>query len=73
MLTNNSTFKYETPYTCPFDIKQYCTNGTVTLQCGAIKLGILYIKLNHINLIQMLRISLMETNVMTSHYNIPVI
>ena len=38
MFTNNATYKYETPYNGPFEIIQCCTNGTVTLQCGEIKI-----------------------------------
>ena len=38
MLNNDATFKYETPYKVPFDIMQFWANGTVTLQCGAIKM-----------------------------------
>ena len=38
MLTNNAAYKYETPYAGPFLIKQCWTNGTVILQCGAIKI-----------------------------------
>ena len=34
MLTNNTTYKYETPYKVPFMITWCCANGTVTLQCG---------------------------------------
>ena len=34
MLTNNATYKYETPYNGPFLITQCCTNGTFTLQYG---------------------------------------
>ena len=38
MLVKNTAFKYETPYKRPFEITQCCTNGTVTLHCGAIKI-----------------------------------
>ena len=38
MLLNNATYKYENPYNDPFVITQFCTNGTVTLQRGAIKI-----------------------------------
>ena len=37
MITNNTAYKYETPYKVPFLIKKCWTNGTVSLQCGAIK------------------------------------
>ena len=37
MLNNNTDFRYETPYTNPFEITQCYTNGTVTLQYGAEK------------------------------------
>ena len=38
MINNNSAFKYDTPYNGTFKIMQCWTNGTVTLQCGAIKI-----------------------------------
>ena len=38
MLYNNSSFRYDTLYKGPFDINWHCTNGTVTLKCGAIKI-----------------------------------
>ena len=38
ILTNNYAFKYETPYNGPFEITWCWINGTVTLQCGAIKI-----------------------------------
>ena len=56
MLINNTASKYETPYVGPFEITQCWKNGMVTLQCGAIKIGITYVALNHIHLIQMLKI-----------------
>ena len=56
MLTNNSAFRSETPYNGPFEITQCCTNDTVTLKCGVIKVGIIYIALSHIHLIQTLDI-----------------
>ena len=37
MLNNNDHFKDEMPYKGPFDIMQYCTNGTFKLQVDAIK------------------------------------
>ena len=56
MLNNQTAYKYETPYKGPFAIKQSWTNGVVTLQYGAKQLYIIYVKLNHINLIQTLNI-----------------
>ena len=56
MLNNNYAFKYEKPYNGPFEITGCWTNGTVTSQLGAIRLGIIYVKLNHIHMIQLLRI-----------------
>ena len=56
VLTNNSAYKYETTYNGPFLKTQYWTNGTVTLQCGPIKLGIIYVVLMHLNMIQTLNI-----------------
>ena len=50
MLNNNSAFNSETLYKGPFEITQCWTNGTVPLQCGAIKLVIMYVKLIHIHL-----------------------
>ena len=46
MLTNNYAFKYEIPHNIPFEVNQCWTNGTVTLQCGTIKImqNICYIK-----------------------------
>ena len=38
MLDNHAAYKYETPYKRPFVITQWWTNGTFTLQCGAIKI-----------------------------------
>ena len=38
MLTDHAAYKYETPYTGPFLITQCFANGTVKLQCGAIKI-----------------------------------
>ena len=34
MLTNHTSYKYETPYKGPFVITQCFTNGKVKLQCG---------------------------------------
>ena len=56
MLNNHATYKYETPYKGPFVIKRCWTNDRDKLQCGAIKLGIIYVALIHINIIQMLKI-----------------
>ena len=39
MLDNQVVYKYETPYKVPFVINQCWTNGMVTLQYGAIKIG----------------------------------
>ena len=38
MLNNSAAYKYETPYKGPFVITQCWTNGTITLQCDAIKI-----------------------------------
>ena len=38
MLTNKDAYRYETPFNGPFVIKQFCTNDTITSQCGAIKI-----------------------------------
>ena len=56
MLGNHAAYKYETPYKGQFVITQCCTNGMVALQCGAMKISIIYITSNHIFLIQMLKI-----------------
>ena len=56
MLNNSAEYKYEMPYKGPFVITNFLTNGTVTLQYGAKQLGIIYVALNHINLIQKLKI-----------------
>ena len=55
MIDNNYDFKCETSYKVPFDITQCWTNGMVTLNRGAIKLGIIYVALSHMNLIQTLK------------------
>ena len=39
MLDNHSAYKYEIPYNFPFVITHFWTNGMVTLQCGATKIG----------------------------------
>ena len=38
MLNNHAAYKYETPHKGPFVINEYWNNGTVTIQCGAIKI-----------------------------------
>ena len=38
MLNNNTDLRYDTPYKGSFEITQFCTNVTVTLQYGAIKI-----------------------------------
>ena len=38
MLNNHAAYKYETPYSGPFVITQFCTNVAVALQCGAIQI-----------------------------------
>ena len=38
MITNHYAQKYKTPYKVTSVITQCWTNGTVTLQCGAIKI-----------------------------------
>ena len=35
MLTKQTAYKYETPYTGPFVITQFYTKGTLKLKCGA--------------------------------------
>ena len=62
MLVNRAAYKYETPYKGPFLIMQCWTNGMVTLQCGAKKVGIIYTTLSHIHLIQTLKILTLKTN-----------
>ena len=56
MLDNHGEDNYETLYKGSFVIKQCWTNGTFILQCGAIKLGIIYVVLSHRHIIQMLKI-----------------
>ena len=63
MHDNHAGYKYETPYNVPFVITQCWTNGTVTLQCGAIKLGIIYVILNHIHMIQTLKILIQKLTI----------
>ena len=38
MLTNNNSYKYETPYKGSLVITQCCTNGTATVQYGPIQI-----------------------------------
>ena len=38
MINNHAAYKYETPYKGHFFIKKCCTNGTVALQYGVIKI-----------------------------------
>ena len=38
MLNNHTEYKYETPYKVKFVLTQCFTNGTVSLQCGAIQM-----------------------------------
>ena len=38
IITNHTAYKYETTYKGPFVITQCYINGTVMLQCGAIKI-----------------------------------
>ena len=37
MIINNAAYKYEMPYNGQFEITQFWTDGTVTLQFGVIK------------------------------------
>ena len=67
ILNNQASYRYETPYTGPFVINMCCTNGTVELQCGEIKLGIIYIVFNHIHLIKKLDIITQKKLLTTSH------
>ena len=39
MIDNHVAYIYETSYRGPFLITQCCTNGTITLQCGAKIIG----------------------------------
>ena len=39
MLNNNAAFNYYTPYKGTFEMTQCWNKSTVTLQCGAIKIG----------------------------------
>ena len=56
ILNNNAAFKYKTSYKGPFVITQCWTNGTFILHCVKKKVGIIYVALNHIHLIQTLNI-----------------
>ena len=38
VINSHSASKYETPYKSPFVITHCWTNGTIALQCGAIKI-----------------------------------
>ena len=39
ILNNSASYKYKNPYKVPLVTKRRWINGTVTLQCGAIKIG----------------------------------
>ena len=47
MINKHAVYKHKTPYKGPFVITQCWTNGTVTLQYGAIKIRY---NIRHINL-----------------------
>ena len=51
MLTIHTAYKHETSYKVHSVIKQCFTNGTVHLQCSAVKISIIYVVLSHVNLI----------------------
>ena len=63
MLVNNAVFKYETPYKGPFLMINCWTYYAASLKWGVVKIGIIYIALNHIHLIQKLKIINIETYV----------
>ena len=64
ILNNNQAFKYEILYTGKFEIKRCCTNGTVILQCGAIKIRYDKSRIKpYIYMIQMLKILWFKTEV----------
>ena len=69
MLTKHTAYKYETPYTGLFVVTQCFTNGTVNLQCGLKKLGIIYVGLSHINLILKLKIGIRKICLTMSAYD----
>ena len=56
MLNNNDEYKYKTQYKDPFVIKKCWNNSMITIQYGVTKLDIIYATINHINLIQSLKI-----------------
>ena len=57
MLANNYAYKYETPYNGSFLITWCWNNGTVKKHSMVQqKLGIIYVGLSHIHLIQTLKI-----------------
>ena len=56
MLVNDAVYNYETSNDGPYGITQCFANGTVSLKCGEIKLGINYIALSHIHFKQTLKI-----------------
>ena len=73
MLTKQTAYKYETPYTGPFVITQCFNNVTMNVQCGQNKLGIIYVASSHINMILMLNILTPKICLTVSTYELPVI
>ena len=68
MLTNHTSYKYETPCKVPFVTTQCFTNVKVLLKCGAIKTRIIYNALSHINPILKLKTLIRKIWMMLSTY-----
>ena len=73
MLTNNASFKYETLYNGTFEKMECRTNGTVTLQCCATKIRYIMCCIKPYLCGKNIENIIVETDVKTSHSNIPVI
>ena len=56
MLTKQTAYKYETPYTGPFVIKRFWDNGTVSLKNGATDIRYNIHSFSYINLIIKMKI-----------------
>ena len=62
-MTNHFVLTYEMTYDSPFELMQFCSNVTVVIQYGAIKLVKIHVVLSQINLAQTLNILNVEEHV----------
>ena len=63
IVTNHFVLTYEMTYDSPFELMQFCSNVTVVIQYGAIKLVKIHVVLSQINLAQTLNILNVEEHV----------